>query len=103
MNYPDLTPGVIFLSNIIEPELGTTIMIWLGWILAVIGLLKIIFYLIGECAPSVWDKVKSPSIKRFLTGKGNRIVFGLGGLLTLIFGLGSVGLALLIRRLHGLG
>ncbi len=83
-------------------DLGSKFVIVLGWLLVVIGVLKIIFYLVGEIRPGTWNKIKSPTIKKMLTGKVNRLVFGLGGLITILFGLGSIGIAYLIRHFHGL-
>ncbi|MDF1816575.1 MAG: hypothetical protein P1V20_30515 [Verrucomicrobiales bacterium] len=90
-----------FLS-LIDPEIGIPIIIWLGWLMVALGVLKIVVYLIGEISPGAWDKIKSPTIKKLLTGKGNRLLFGLGGLVTVIFGFGAIGIALLIRYLHSL-
>lgn len=82
-----------------DQQLMCQIVIWLGSILAGIGMLKISFWVVGELFPGVWErKIQSPGLKRFLTGSGNRIVFGIGGILTLLFGLASVGLALLLQR-----
>ena len=86
-----------------DPEFGTTLIMWLGWILFALGAFKMVIYLIGEVSPSAWGKIKSPTFKKLLTGTGNRLLFGLGGFLTALFGIGAVGIAILLRKLHGLG
>lgn len=84
---------------LIEPELASQIIFWLGWLMVAIGALKLSFYVIGEINPSAWSRIKSPSVRKIFTGTGNRLLFGLGGLLTVLFGLASVGVAILIRKL----
>jgi len=89
----------------ISPEffdLGSKFVILLGWLLVAIGGLKIVFYLVGEIRPATWNKIKSPTVKKMLTGKINRLVFGLGGLITILLGFGSIGIAYVIRHFHGL-
>lgn len=83
----------------IEPQLASRIIFWLGWLLIFLGVLKIALYLAGELKPSLWDKIKSPSLRRLLTGTGNRLLFGLGGLITALFGAGSIAIAVFIRHL----
>ena len=88
--------------SLIDPEVGIPIIIWLGWLMVALGVAKIIIYLVGEIWPNAWDKIKSPTWKKLLTGKGNRLLFGLGGLFTVLFGLGAIGIAFVIRYLHSL-
>ena len=97
------TPLCLTAVRIFEPDLAVKIIIVLGLIMAGLGFLKMIFYLVGELKPNAWAKIKSPSIRKFLTGNGNRLLFGLGGFITILFGLGAIGIALLIRRLNGFG
>ncbi|MCB1230064.1 MAG: hypothetical protein KDN19_07355 [Verrucomicrobiae bacterium] len=58
-------------------------LIWWGGILLIfIGLLKLAVYAIGELRPNTFAGIKSETLRRFFTGKNNRLVFGLGGFLT---------------------
>lgn len=85
--------------KLIEPHLAARIIIWGGWALALIGALKVVFYLIGEIRPGIYARIQSAGVRRFLTGTGNRLVFGLGGLLTVILGLVFAALGYGIRYL----
>ena len=97
------TPLCLFATTFLDPDFAVTIIIVLGLIMAGLGFLKMVFYLVGELKPQAWDKIKSPTIRKFLTGHGNRLLFGLGGFLTVLFGLAAVGIALLIRWLNNFG
>ena len=70
----------------IEPELGLRIIKYGGWALVAIGLLKMTIWSVGEIAPGCYEKIKSAGVKKFMTGQGNRLLFGLGGLLTVLIG-----------------
>lgn len=85
-----------------DPALGLKLVIVGGWILAAIGGLKVLVYLVGEFAPGIYAGFRSDGMKRFLTGKGNRLVFGLGGLVTALLGLFFVLMGQLIAWLQQL-
>ncbi len=79
---------------LIDPTLGIRLTITFSWILIALGLLKFALFLVGEFFPKAFQNVKSPAVKKFLTGTGNRLLFGLGG-----FGTGLIGfLGLLAGR-----
>lgn len=75
---------------------------WGGFVLLVIGLLKLLIYGIGRYRGGCVEGISSPTLKRFLSGKGNRLVFGVGGLITVLAGgafmLASRGLAWLLEQ-----
>jgi hypothetical protein len=79
-------------NALMDPELSLRLIKILSWILIVLGGGKMIIYVIGEWMPSLYSRVKSDTVRKFLTGTGNRLLFGLGGLVTLLFGV--IGLAL---------
>ena len=85
--------------KLIDPTLGLKLVVVGGWTLAAIGALKLVIYLIGEIAPGSYDRIRSETFRKFLTGKGNRLVFGLGGILTVFVGLVFVLLGRLLSRL----
>ena len=85
--------------DLIDPSLGVRLIVWGGWILAGIGAVKVAIYLVGELFPGVYARLKSDGLRRFLTGTGNRLVFGLGGFLTVILGLVFVILGIFVGRL----
>lgn len=58
-----------------------------AWFLVLSGIVQVIVYLLGEFHPSLYVRIRSDSIRRLLTGMGNRLIFGLGGLVTLLLGL----------------
>lgn len=87
---------------IIDPDLAFRLMVLGSWLLIAMGAAKLAIYLVGECLPQVYAKVQSVGFKRFLTGTGNRVVFGLLGLLTLLLGLVFLGLAYVVRHLFAL-
>lgn len=57
-----------------------------SWALIAMGLIKVIFYIVGEVFPGAYRKVKSDKVRKFMTGTGNRLLFGLGGVLTVLIG-----------------
>ena len=75
---------------------------WGGFVLLVIGLLKLVIYAIGRYRSGWLEGISSPTLKRFLSGKGNRLVFGVGGWITVLAGggfmLASRGLAWLLEQ-----
>lgn len=81
-------------------EMAPTIIVALGWLLVIAGTIKLLLWMMGEFFPRCWSKIKSPSMKSFLTGPGNRIVFGIGGLVTLLLGAGAILAAKFIIRLN---
>ncbi len=76
---------------------------WGGLVLVVIGLMKLVVYAIGELRPNLFQSIRSETLKRFFTGRSNRLVFGLGGFITAAVGgffmLAAKGLAFLAERL----
>lgn len=64
-----------------------TLVWWGGAVLAAIGGLKLAVYLVGAARPGLYDKIGSASVRRFFQGRGNGLVFGLGGMVTLAMGL----------------
>ncbi len=77
---------------------------WGGLVLVGIGGLKLVVYAVGELRPGLFDSIRSETLRRFFTGRGNRMVFGLGGLITAAVGgffmLGARGLALLLEQVR---
>ena len=75
---------------------------WGGVVLLVIGVLKLVLYAVGRSRPALFQEIRSPTLKRFLSGKGNRMVFGVGGLITALAGggfmLAARGLAWLLEQ-----
>lgn len=88
--------------NLIDPAVSMRLVIVGGWFLAVLGALKLVIYLVGEFAPDAYSRIRSETFRKFLIGKGNRLIFGIGGFLTLILGLVFVGLGMLIAFLFRL-
>lgn len=85
--------------KLIDPALGMRLVIVGGWALAFLGALKMVIYLVGEIAPGAYARIRSETFRKFLTGNGNRLLFGLGGFLTLLLGLVFVGLGYLVAWL----
>lgn len=79
-------------SSLLDPELALKLISILSWVLIILGLGKMAIYALGEWAPSVYERIKSEGVKTFLTGKGNRWLFGFGGFITALIGV--FGLAL---------
>jgi len=86
----------------IDPDLAFRLIIVLSWMLVFLGVLKLAIYLVGECLPGAYARVKSETVRKFLTGTGNKIVFGLLGLLTVLAGFAFLGLGYLVRYLFSL-
>ncbi len=84
--------------HLIEPALGLKLVIWGGWLLAAIGVLKVLIFFIGELVPGAYSRIKSESVRRFMTGNANRLIFGLLGGLTVLLGLIFVFLGVLLSR-----
>ena len=82
--------------NLLEPVVALKLVIVGGWSLAVLGAIKMGIYLIGELAPQAWSRVRSEWVRKFVLGKGNRLLFGLGGFVTVLLGLVFVGLGELL-------
>ncbi|MCB1086180.1 MAG: hypothetical protein KDM63_03985 [Verrucomicrobiae bacterium] len=84
-------------------HVSVVIVWWGGVILLVMGLLKIGIYALGVLKPGLYEGISSVTVKRFFTGKGNRLVFGLGGLITAAVGgffmVAAKGLELLMEHL----
>jgi len=74
----------------LKPETGLFLIRIFSWILIGLGLLKLAFFVIGEVWPGAFSGIKSEAVRKFITGKGNRLLFGLGGFLTLVIGLGGL-------------
>ena len=72
----------------IEPTLGLKIVIWGGWSLIILGAAKIILWIVGEVFPNAYRMLKSETTRKFMTGTGNRLLFGLGGFVTTLLGWG---------------
>jgi hypothetical protein len=82
--------------NLLEPEVALRLVIIGGWSLVALGAIKMVIYLIGELAPQAWSRVRSEWVRKFVLGKGNRLLFGLGGFVTVVLGLVFVGLGELL-------
>ena len=81
-----------------NPEVGFRIMIWLSWALVVMGVLKMGIWIIGAVFPKAYDGIQSPGLKRFMTGNGNHLLFGLGGFLTALLGGIFLGIIFLLQN-----
>ena len=88
--------------ELIDPTLGLKLIIIGGWVLAALGALKVAVYLVGELAPGVYARIRSEGLRRFVTGNGNRLLFGIGGFLTMLLGLLFAALGYLIQWLLSL-
>ena len=80
-----------------DSELGFRLIAILSWALIILGILKMILFLVGEYSPKVYDGIKKEAFRKFLTGKSNRMLFGWGGLITAILGGFFLGLGYLLR------
>lgn len=69
-------------------QAAPVLVFWGGFLLVFLGAIKMTVYLIGEFYPGAFARIRSGGLRKFLTGTGNRLVFGLGGFLTA--GLGAV-------------
>lgn len=72
---------------------------WLSWALVISGVGQIIIYIVGELFPGLYSRIRSEWIRKLFIGNGNRLVFGAGGVLTLILGGIFLGLAALIEAI----
>jgi|GEM_PF-1561676 len=90
------TPPTGFL---IDPDLSFVLILVMGWMLVGLGAIKLVIWLIGECKPSLYRNVKDGWLRKSLTGGGNRLIFGLLGFLTVLFGFFAIGAAYLLRSL----
>lgn len=86
-------------TPLIDPDWAIRMTIILSWIMIALGLLKMTFWIIGEFFPNAYDNIKSKAAKKFMTGSGNRLVFGLLGFLTLLFGCFGLAAAAFMRWL----
>ena len=84
-----------------NPEIGFRLIAVMSWLLIVIGLFKMVIWLVGEIWPDAYKRFKSPTVRRFMTGKGNRLLFGLGGFLTALLGAVCLALGSFLERLSG--
>ena len=87
------------IAALIQPEMGFQLVVWGGWLLTLMGVLKIVIWAFGEFVPRVYSRIPSESIRNLFTGKMNRLVFGLGGFVVALLGLVFVGLGILFERL----
>ena len=87
----------------IEPILGLKIVIWGGWALIILGAAKMILWIVGEVFPNAYKNLKSETTRKFMTGTGNSLLFGLGGFVTALLGWGFAALGhwLLSRFVEG--
>lgn len=85
---------------IIDPSLGLRLIAVLSWALIILGLGKMVIYAIGEFVPRAYERIRSEKARKFMTGKGNRLLFGLGGFLTALFGFICLLLGRLFEHLH---
>ena len=69
---------------------------WGGAILVFIGVLKCAFYFVASRIPDRIDRIQSPTLKKFLLGRSNRLIFGWGGFITAVVGLFFMGAARLM-------
>lgn len=87
--------------QLIEPSTGLLLIEILSWLLIALGLLKLAIFAVGEWKPGVYDRFRSDFARKALTGTGNRLIFGLLGALTVLFGGACVALVYLLRYLGG--
>lgn len=73
-----------------EPTLCLMLITCGGWVLIALGLAKLLIWLVGELFPGIYSKFGSHRMRNFMTGLGNRLIFGCGGLVTALVGLGFV-------------
>ncbi|MCB1063463.1 MAG: hypothetical protein KDN20_11155 [Verrucomicrobiae bacterium] len=82
-------------------QMSVAICWWGGVVLVAIGVLKMGFYAVGVTWPDALNRIHSETLRQFFTGKGNRLVFGIGGLITAAVGgffmLASRGMAMLLE------
>lgn len=83
----------------IDPNVACKLIIGGGWLLAALGAIKMVIYAVGEFFPGAYSRIRSVGFRKVITGKGNRLIFGLGGILTLFLGLIFVVLGIFVRML----
>lgn len=93
---------MVGVEELLDPEVSLKLIKALSWVLILLSLAKLLLYAIGEWAPSVYSRIKSDAVKKVITGKGNRLLFGLGGILFLLFGIACLALAYFIEYLLSL-
>jgi len=86
-------------AQLIDPETGLTLTRWGSWLLLILGVVKLLIWLIGERWPSLYKRVKSQTIRNLFTGKTNRMVFGCGGFVTALLGVIFLIMAAILARL----
>jgi len=67
-------------------SLSIVLVWWGGLLLVIIGLLKMVLYAVGAMNPGLFDRLGSVTLRKFLTGRGHRLVFGWGGFITAAVG-----------------
>jgi len=72
--------------QLIDPEIGLTIVHWGGWALFWSGVLHLLVWVVGEFRPSIYRNFKIKIIRQLLTGISNRFMFGVGGVFLVISG-----------------
>lgn len=87
------------IATLVKPEMGFQLVVWGGWLLTLMGVLKIVIWTFGEFVPRVYSRIPSENIRNLFTGKMNRLVFGLGGFVVAILGLIFVALGIFFDRL----
>lgn len=90
------------IQDFIEPETSLRLIKVLSWALILLGIGKMAIYAVGECIPGAYAKIKSEQVRKFLTGKGNRLLFGLGGFITALLGFIALGLGYFLAFLFRL-
>ncbi|MDF1823826.1 MAG: hypothetical protein P1U68_04240 [Verrucomicrobiales bacterium] len=90
------------IQHLIDPATSLQLIKLLSWALILLGIAKMVIYGIGECFPGAYAKIKSEQLRKFLTGKGNRLLFGLGGFITALLGLIALGLGYFLAFLFRL-
>lgn len=60
---------------------------WGGAFLAVLGFFKVIVFAVGEIKPGLYERFRAGWVRNIFTGRGNQLIFGLGGFFTLALGL----------------
>ena len=84
--------------SFLDPDTSLWLVEWGGWILFALGVIKMLIWLTGEFHPTGYQNIKSDTMRKILTGGLNRLIFGLGGFLTAVFGAVFVVLARVLAR-----
>lgn len=66
---------------------SVTLVWWGGVAFLGLGLLKMVIYSLGRWWPGLYGRIGSETVRGFFTGRGNRLLFGIGGLVTAGLGL----------------